>query len=69
MKEKGPTKILSSTIDPAIWEALDRRAAEGVESKRVHIERAMLSYLGPDDFDSEDYYRKLAEKYGVDEAR
>lgn len=67
MREQGPTKTLSSTIDPAIWEALDRRSAEGVESKRVHIERAMLSYLGPGYFESDDYYWQLAQKYGVSE--
>lgn len=54
-------------IDDAIWVALDRRYKSGTETKRVHLERALVAHLEPGDFESKDYHRDLCEKYGLSE--
>jgi hypothetical protein len=58
---------LSSQVDERIWRALERRWNNGLETKRVHIERALVSYLNEDDFDSPEEYQELAKKYGTNE--
>lgn len=54
----------SAMIDDAIWVALDRRYKAGTETKRVHLERALVTYLEPADFESDEYYQELVKRYG-----
>ena len=64
----GETNIrpFSAMIDSAIWESLDRRYKSGTETKRVHLERALVKYLEPADFESDEYYQELCKRYGLD---
>lgn len=54
-------------IDTALWDALERRYKSGTETKRVHLERALVTYLEPVDFESDEYYRELRKRYGLSE--
>lgn len=58
---------LSSQLDERIWRALERRWSNGLETKRVHIERALVNYLNEEDFDSSGEYQELTKKYGINE--
>ena len=58
---------ITSQIDERIWNALQRRWSNGLETKRVHIERALMDYLNEEDFDSPQEYQELAQKYGTNE--
>lgn len=58
---------IQSQVDERIWLALERRWSNGLETKRVHIERALVAYLHQDDFDSPEEYQELTKKYGINE--
>lgn len=67
MNDEPQVRPFSAMIDDALWVALDRRYKSGTETKRVHLERALAAYLEPGDFQSDEYYRELCKKYGLDE--
>lgn len=58
-------RALSTKIDETIAAALDKAVSDGVLNKRVHVERALLSYLDPEDFDSPEERDRLMKKYGL----
>lgn len=58
--------MMSAQIDLSIWEAFNKRASNGLETKRSHLERALLAYIGPEYFDNPEDYRRLAEKYNIE---
>lgn len=57
--------MMSAQVDVKVWEAFDRVAASNNESKRTHLERALLLYIDPSFFDSDNDYDRLIEKYGI----
>jgi hypothetical protein len=58
-------RAMSTKIEESIAAALDNKVSKGILSKRVHVERALLSYLEPEDFDSPEDRERLIKKYGL----
>lgn len=67
MNQPEIKQTLTSQVDERIWRALDRRWTNGLETKRVHIERGLMAYLKEEDFDSPEEYQELTKKYGINE--
>ena len=66
MKPSEPDKrMMSGQIDKSIWDALNRMTENGLETKRSHLERALLRYVGPDNFEFEEDWQRLAGKYNI----
>lgn len=60
-------KVLSAQIDSVIWDAFDRMCEDGLETKRSHLERALLLYIDPGYFEFGADYDRLSEKYGIEQ--
>lgn len=59
-------KMISGQIDKSIWDALDKMCENGLETKRTHLERALLLYIDRSCFENEDDWKRLAEKYHIE---
>lgn len=59
-------KMISWQIDKAIWDALDNLCEDGLETKRSHLERALLTYIDSSYFENKDGLKRLAEKYRIE---
>ena len=59
-------QMMSAQVNKVIWEAFDRMVGNSLETKRSHLERALLLYIDPQYFDNQREYELLSEKYGVD---
>lgn len=58
--------MMSAQVDLLIWDAFNKLVSNGLETKRSHLERALLEYIGPRFFENADDYRRLAQKYNID---
>lgn len=58
--------MLSCQIDELIWNALDNMCEDGLDTKRSHLERALLRYIESPYFENEEDWKRLSEKYRID---
>lgn len=61
----APTRMLSAQVETVLWESFDAMVRSTRETKRSHLEKALLAATDRSFFESNDDYERLAKKYGI----